>query len=81
MQGRCGEKCGEVCWRCGRGEWRVVGGVEKCVGYMIICDDLMRGRFDATRNVRSGVEVGSLKNGGSRKWGGGWCHDLGPQLP
>ena len=33
-----------MCWGCERGEWRVVGDVEKCVGYMTICDDLLRGR-------------------------------------
>ena len=33
-----------MCWGCGRGEWRVVRGVEKCVRYVIICDDLLRGR-------------------------------------
>ena len=36
----------EVCWGCvwGGGEWRVVGGVERCVGYTTICDGLLRGR-------------------------------------
>ena len=34
----------EVCWGSGRDEWRIVGGMEKCDGYITICDDLMRGR-------------------------------------
>ena len=33
-----------MCWGCGKGDWRVVGGVEKCVGYMTICDDLLQRR-------------------------------------
>ena len=42
--------------------------MEKSVGYMKICDDLMRERFDAKRVKWIGV--GSLENGGVEDGGG-----------
>ena len=59
----CEERCGDVCWGCGRDEWSLVGDVEKCVGYMTINDNLLQGRDDLMRGRFHAKRV---------KWNRGW---------